>query len=341
MGGIRFKTIYLPVNQGHGNARRTSLEACSNELVALMDADDIAYPDRFEKQINRFSQDESLDIVGGQITEFIGSTSNTVDRRVVPEEDADIRVYAKKRCPMNQMTVMFRKSAYDRAGGYIDWYCEEDYYLWLRMMQEGCRFANVPDDIVHVRVGSEMSARRGGAKYFSSEVSLQKYMLRRGIISVPRFLYNVLIRFGGEIVLPASLRTKAFKFFRSSAGKAATHELGTTDIAAVGNRAGAMAGVMACETTDNTVEGVAGGADAATRSELPEFSVAMCVYAKDDPEWFDVSLGSVVDQTVRPDEIVLVVDGPVPDAIRDVIGKYEQICAGGERPPIFSKAVRH
>ena len=57
----------------------------------------------------------------------------------------------------------------------------------------------------------------------------------------------------------------------------------------------------------------------------------MCVYAKDDPEWFDMSLGSVVDQTVRPDEIVLVVDGPVPDAIRDVISKYEQICAGGER----------
>lgn len=301
-GRIRFKTIYLPVNQGHGNARRTSLEACSNELVALMDADDIAYPDRFEKQINRFSQDESLDIVGGQITEFIGSTSNTVDRRVVPEEDADIRAYAKKRCPMNQMTVMFRKSAYDRAGGYIDWYCEEDYYLWLRMIQKGCRFANVPDDIVHVRVGSEMSARRGGAKYFSSEVSLQKYMLRRGIISVPRFLYNVLIRFGGEMVLPASLRTKAFKFFRSSSNAGARGP-DTTDIAAVGNRAGA------------------------TRSEHPGFSVAMCVYAKDDPEWFDISLGSVVDQTVRPDEIVLVVDGPVPDAIRDVISKYEQICA--------------
>lgn len=320
MGRIRFKTIYLPVNQGHGNARRTSLEACSNELVALMDADDIAYPDRFEKQIERFSQDESLDIVGGQITEFIGSTSNTVDRRVVPEEDADIREYAKKRCPMNQMTVMFRKSAYDRAGGYIDWYCEEDYYLWLRMMQKGCRFANVPDDIVHVRVGSEMSARRGGAKYFSSEVSLQKYMLRRGIISVPRFLYNVLIRFGGEMVLPASLRTKAFKFFRSSAG-AGTHGSDTTDIAAVGNRAGKVEGIAGNEADSS----------GATPSEYPKFSVAMCVYAKDDPGWFDTSLGSVVDQTVRPDEIVLVVDGPVPDAIRDVISKYEQICAGGER----------
>lgn len=332
MGRIRFKTICLPVNQGHGNARRTSLEACSNELVALMDADDIAYPDRFERQIERFSRDKSLDIVGGQITEFIGSPSNTVDRRVVPEEDADIRAYAKKRCPMNQMTVMFRKSAYDRAGGYIDWYCEEDYYLWLRMMQKGCRFANVPDDIVHVRVGSEMSARRGGAKYFSSEVSLQKYMLRRGIISVPRFLYNVLIRFGGEMVLPASLRTKAFKFFRSSSDGAA-HGFDTADIAAVGSRAGKVEGIAGNEadTTVNTAGAVTGSATAAAPSEYPKFSVAMCVYAKDDPEWFDVSLGSVVDQTVRPDEIVLVVDGPVPDAIRDVISKYEQMCAGGER----------
>jgi hypothetical protein len=59
----------------------------------------------------------------------------------------------------------------------------------------------------------------------------------------------------------------------------------------------------------------------------------MCVYGGDNPEWFDTALGSVIDQTVKPNEIVLVVDGPVPDSIQNVIDKYSSICnAGGGIP---------
>lgn len=61
--------------------------------------------------------------------------------------------------------------------------------------------------------------------------------------------------------------------------------------------------------------------------DSPFFSVAMCVYGKDNPDWFDKALYSVIDQTVQPDEIVLVVDGPIPDSIQNVIDKYSRICA--------------
>ena len=63
--------------------------------------------------------------------------------------------------------------------------------------------------------------------------------------------------------------------------------------------------------------------------DIPFFSVAMCVYGKDNPDWFDKALCSVIDQTVQPDEIVLVVDGPIPDSIQNVIDKYSKICAEG------------
>ena len=48
-----FKVIQLEKNMGHGEARRTGLNNCSHNLVALMDADDISFPDRFEKQIKQ------------------------------------------------------------------------------------------------------------------------------------------------------------------------------------------------------------------------------------------------------------------------------------------------
>lgn len=213
---ILFKPIYLPINQGHGNARRMSVENCSYNLVALMDADDISQKNRFERQLDKFYTDKKLDIVGGQITEFIDIPENIIGKRIVPEKDADIKAFMKERCPMNQVSVMFNKVFYDKVGGYIDWFCEEDYYLWLRMSQAGGIFANVPETLVNVRIGDAMSVRRGGWKYYSSEVKIQKYMLMKNIISFPRFLYNIALRFGGEILLPSKLRTSLFKVLRSS-----------------------------------------------------------------------------------------------------------------------------
>ena len=58
-----------------------------------------------------------------------------------------------------------------------------------------------------------------------------------------------------------------------------------------------------------------------------KFSVAMSVYRNDNPHYFARALQSITeDQPVKPDEIVLVVDGPIPTAIQNIIEKYEHIC---------------
>lgn len=295
---IELKVIYLETNQGHGNARRISLENCSNELVALMDADDISLNNRFENQLNAFMSDKKIDIVGGQITEFVDSPDNIVGKRLVPEKDKEIKDYMKKRCPMNQVSVMFKKSFYEKVGGYIDWFCEEDYYLWIRMAEANGKFKNVPEILVNVRIGNEMSSRRGGWKYFLSEARLQNYMLKKKIISFPRYVYNVILRFGGEVVLTNKIRMKLFKFFRDN-----------SDFNEIINDLSQKNKII---------------------QNVPSFSVAMCVYAGDNPEWFDIALESIVNQTIKPNEIILVVDGPIPNKIEMIIDKYKKICKVGE-----------
>ncbi len=293
---IKFKTVFLPENQGHGNARRISLKESSNELVALMDADDICLESRFQKQLEMFLKNSETDIVGGQILEFKDSPENIKSRRQVPLTDKEIKEYMKIRCPMNQMTVMFKKAAYRKAGGYIDWYCNEDYYLWIRMAQCGCVFANVPEDVMLVRTGEEMSMRRGGIKYFKSEEKIQRLMLKNKMISPFRYIYNVALRFGGEVVATNSLRQFLFKFFRSQADSES----------------------IKLEEQTLTQDS----------ADYPEFSVAMCVWEKDNPKHFDMALKSVINQTVKPSEIVLVVDGQIPNELNEVIEKYRAIlCA--------------
>lgn len=206
-------------NVGHGNARRLGLENCSNELVALMDADDVCAKDRFELQINAFGKNPQISIVGGQITEFVDYEKNIVGKRTVPVEDGQIKEYMKKRCPMNQVTVMFKKADIQNVGGYQDWYCDEDYYLWIRMALADMKFYNLPDVLVNVRVGNEMYQRRGGIKYFMSEAGIQKLMLSKGLISVPRYLLNVGQRLVLQVLMPNKLRGFIFKMFAREKGE--------------------------------------------------------------------------------------------------------------------------
>ena len=209
----QFKMIRLAENQGHGNARCCSLENCTYDLVALMDADDISVADRFEKQLEQFAQDEALSIVGGNITEFCDEVEHVIGERIVPERHDEIVEYMKTRCPMNQVTVMFKKTDVTAVGGYIDWFCEEDYYLWIRMYLAGMQFANIPEALCYVRIGEEMYRRRGGWRYFKSEAKLQKYMLDQHVIGAGTYLMNIAKRLVVQVLLPDQLRGWVFQKF--------------------------------------------------------------------------------------------------------------------------------
>ena len=207
--------IRLQKNQGHAIARQTAIDASSCEWIAIMDSDDIARPDRFEKQLNYIAAHPEVDILGGQIEEFIGSPDNIVGKREVPLQDSEIKQYLKARCPMNFVTIMARKQQLIQAGGIIDWYCEEDYYLWIRLALKNAIFANCVETLVNVRVGAEMYQRRGGWKYFKSERGIQQFMWKNKLISFPRYVYNVLGRFAVQVVMTNRVRSFVFqKLFR-------------------------------------------------------------------------------------------------------------------------------
>lgn len=205
--------IWLPTNQGHAIARQTGLMAAKNELVAVMDADDISIPNRFDKQLKAFEEHPEVTVVGGLINEFIGEPENVVGTRIVPESDEEIKAYLKSRCPMNLVTVMMRKSHLQAVGGYIDWYCEEDYYLWIRLALAGYKFYNIQENLVDVRVGKDMYQRRGGWKYFKSEALLQRYMWKHKVIGLGRYIYNVAIRFAVQVAMPNRVRGWVFRMF--------------------------------------------------------------------------------------------------------------------------------
>ena len=205
-----FHVIRLEKNGGLGNALNIGIKQCKNELVARMDSDDISRPDRCERQLQVFSSHPDVSICSGIVEEFTVSTDCIEARRVLPEKQESILVFAKKRNPFNHPCVMYKKSAVEVAGGYQDFYLLEDYYLWIRMLHNGFVGYNIQEPLLWMRAGSEMYKRRSGWKYVKSQKALFKYMKDKGIISGVQYIKSVALRTVSSIT-PNRLRELTFK----------------------------------------------------------------------------------------------------------------------------------
>lgn len=206
-----FNIIRLEQNGGLGNALKLGVENAKYDIIARMDSDDICLPNRFELQLKYLEQHPEVDILGGQISEFIGIPENIIGKRVVPCTNSEIYNFMKSRCAFNHMTVMFHKDAVLKAGNYQDWFWNEDYYLWVRMMKTKCQFANVPEVLVNVRSGADLYARRGGRKYYESEKGIKKLQLDNKMITKIEYRYFVAQRYVIQILMPNWLRGWVFR----------------------------------------------------------------------------------------------------------------------------------
>lgn len=210
-GNSIFEFFYLPENVGLGNALNLGLQKCKFEYVARMDSDDICVPDRFEMQLQEISH---FDIVGGFIAEFDIDPSYPYSIRKVPLENDDILNFAKRRCPFNHVTVMYRKSKVLEVGGYFGGKAfQEDYYLWIRMLNSKCHSKNIDKVLVNVRAGENMLYRRTGLLYAINEIKVQYSSFNLGFIGLSQLVFNCLVRFTTRLS-PIFIKKFVYSFLR-------------------------------------------------------------------------------------------------------------------------------
>lgn len=208
--GYVLNVLQLDKNIGLGGALQAGLKICKNDLVARMDSDDIARIDRCSRELEAFSENENLSIVSGTIEEFVHDPKKTYARRVLPEKHKEIVEFAKFRCPFNHPCVMFRKSSVEAAGGYLPFYHVEDYYLWIRMLLNGCIGMNIQEPLLWMRAGNNMYKRRSGWKYIKSQIALFRFMKEKKFITNSQYIKNSLIRCGSSIA-PNKIRKLFYK----------------------------------------------------------------------------------------------------------------------------------
>lgn len=205
-----FRIFTLEKNVGLGKALNFGVQQCKYDLIARMDTDDIAVPNRFELQIKEFAQDNTLALCGGQIAEFENDSQIISGYRKVPLTKAAILKFAKKRNPFNHMTVMFRKQSILESGNYQDMPCFEDYWLWVRILQKGYAVKNVGQVLVQVRAGTEMLARRSGWEYAKASFAFLQILYKIKFLSIMEFYCLSFLKFIIALV-PKYFKSKIYK----------------------------------------------------------------------------------------------------------------------------------
>ncbi|MFF5260130.1 glycosyltransferase [Actinomadura viridis] len=201
--------IRLADNRGLGPALDAGLHASRYDIVARMDADDVAMPHRFQLQVPLVQ--EGADLVGAGLLEFGADVGDIVGRRTPPSDPHDIARYSRLHDPFNHPTVVYRRSAVIAAGGYGDLPLMEDYWLFVRMIANGAKVVNVAEPLVYYRVGDGAYERRGGRDLLRSELRLQREMRREGFISPPQYVRNVVVR-GGYRLVPTLIRRPVYRW---------------------------------------------------------------------------------------------------------------------------------
>ncbi len=209
-----FNIIQLEENIGLALALRHGVLNCKCDFIARMDQDDICRVDRFEKQMSEFSKNDSISMVGSYVAEFYNDVNNIKSMRKVPLSFDEIKKFAKKRNPMNHMTVIFEKKDVLDCGNYKDFLENEDYHLWARMIMKGNKIINIPEPLVYARTGIDMYHRRGGMKYAKRDYLLEKEFYNMRFITLYEMIINIALRIPVRLI-PNKLRELFYlKFLR-------------------------------------------------------------------------------------------------------------------------------
>ena len=156
--------VKLPVNGGLTKALNVGLQHVTGDLVARMDSDDIAAPNRFELQERFLEEHPEIDIVGGSMQEF-DDEHECLNVRHYPQTHEEACKYIVKACPLAHPAVMMRKRMFDEGLKYDERYrMSQDIKLWYDAILAGYKIANLQEVCLYFRQQGDVFRRRSRVK---------------------------------------------------------------------------------------------------------------------------------------------------------------------------------
>lgn len=183
-------------SRGIGYSLRRAVLLSDAPILARLDADDISHRERLADQVEYFIRDPKL-ILLGSYARRVTETGQQLGFVTLPVAHDEIVKHLLRDNPFIHSSVMFRRTAYDEAGGYREALCE-DYHLWLSMAPLG-KLANVPRALVDFRVHSAADSAFRRPQYRRERLRCQLRAARE--LGPVRKAVFPIIRTGGAIAI--------------------------------------------------------------------------------------------------------------------------------------------
>ncbi len=207
--------IVSDVNRGLAYALNVMIEHVLSEgydFIARMDSDDISRPTRIAKQIAYFKQNPDVDVLGASCREF-GASYALVEKHL-PKSHAELVDFSVARCPFIHPTVMFRTRLFFNGVRYpTDTKLTEDMALWLKLIEDGYRLANLNEVLLDYRLNENAIKRRQGIGKAISEFDIRFKHMRAMKKCTPKNMILISSRLLFH-VFPLSVIKILYKFAR-------------------------------------------------------------------------------------------------------------------------------
>lgn len=173
---------HLPENIGRTAALNRALAAVDTGLAAVMDADDLAAPNRISRQAALFHERPEVDLCVSGIT-YIDGNGSALGTDACPARHEDLLEALVVKSPFARSAMAFRAAAARDAGGFDERFpFSQDLALWIAMLARGSRAAGIPEPLACIRVHP---GRRSGQIALLKVRARDAYRLAGAMLGIP------------------------------------------------------------------------------------------------------------------------------------------------------------
>lgn len=205
----RLRLLTNPQRTSLVDQRNSGLQAARGDLIACLDSDDLAEPNRIARQVKFMESHNEITVLGSQL-KIIDTHGSLIGYRCYPQRHERIVAMMRIYNPIAHPAVMFRAKAVRSQGGYrlAAEGGNEDYDLWCRLAKAGFGFATHPEPLTRYRVHPQSMKSTRGRAMLRNTIRLKRFHWGRGL-GVRGFLRLALEQL--LLLMPESLVLRLFQ----------------------------------------------------------------------------------------------------------------------------------
>lgn len=209
----RLRVITNQNNLGLTKSLNRAVKLAKGDYIARMDADDIALPERLEKQVKFLESHEEVGLLGTSYYE-VDATGGVIGKKELPSTDKEIRSVLIKYNPFFHASVMMRREVFEVVGLYDELIpFAQDYDLWLRIAEKFKVF-NLPEPLMKRRYSKANISISRENEQIKWALRVRMRALKRG--SFPSWQWFYLVRPTVVLLTPSPIRSFIRRHFLES-----------------------------------------------------------------------------------------------------------------------------